>query len=108
MVGLEGAVSDYGMDEAYDIREADTRLRDMLPDHDRIYHDLGRDPMFDQRLIGWLNEFRGTARGKDGAELPPEDYVWLLDDEPIAMGRTVSLRIPDEVLELKPGQPITR
>ena len=23
---------------------------------------LGRDPLFDQRLIGWLNEFRGKAR----------------------------------------------
>ena len=62
MVGLEGAVQDYGMDEAYDIKEAESRLRDMLPDRDRIYHDLGRDPMFDQRLIGWLNEFRDTAR----------------------------------------------
>ena len=62
MVGLEGAVSDYGMDEAFDIKEADTRLRELLQDRDRIYHDLGRDPRFDQRLIGWLNEFRGEAR----------------------------------------------
>ena len=62
MAGVQGAVKDYGMDEAYDIKEAESRLRDMLPDRDRIYHDLGRDPMFDQRLIGWLNEFRDTAR----------------------------------------------
>lgn len=62
MVGLESAVEDYGMDEAFDIKEADQRLRDLLPDRERIYHDLGRDPLFDQRLIGWLNEFRGTAR----------------------------------------------
>ncbi len=62
MVGLESAVADFGMDEAWDIKEAETRLRDMLPDRERIFHDLGRDPMFDQRLIGWLNEFRGTAR----------------------------------------------
>lgn len=62
MVGLEAAVSEYGMDDAYEIKEADTRLRGMLQDMDRIYYDLGRDPMFDQRLIGWLNEFRGEAR----------------------------------------------
>jgi Xaa-Pro aminopeptidase len=62
MAGLDGAVSDYGMDEAYDIKEVDTRLRELLQDRDRIYHDLGRDPLFDQRLIGWLNEFRGEAR----------------------------------------------
>ena len=62
MVGLEQAVSDFGMDEAYDVAEVDTRLREMLQDRERIYYDLGRDPLFDQRLIGWLNEFRGTAR----------------------------------------------
>ena len=33
-----------------------------LHDQDRIYYDLGRNPLFDQRLIGWLNEFRGKAR----------------------------------------------
>jgi len=62
MVGLEAAVSDYGMDEAYDFKELETRLRDLLHDRDRIYFDLGRDPLFDQRLIGWLNEFRDEAR----------------------------------------------
>jgi Xaa-Pro aminopeptidase len=62
MAGLESAVSDYGMDEACDISEVDSRLQEMLHDRDRIYHDLGRDPLFDQRLIGWLNEFRGKAR----------------------------------------------
>jgi Xaa-Pro aminopeptidase len=62
MAGLESAVKDYGMDEAHDIGEAEKRLQELLHDRDRIYHDLGRDPLFDQRLIGWLNEFRGRAR----------------------------------------------
>lgn len=62
MAGLESAVADYGMDEAYDITEADKRLQEMLHDRERIYHDLGRHPLFDQKLIGWLNEFRGKAR----------------------------------------------
>jgi Xaa-Pro aminopeptidase len=62
MAGLEGAVADFDMDEAIDIKERDGRLREMLQDRDRIFHDLGRDPLFDQRLIGWLNEFRGETR----------------------------------------------
>lgn len=62
MVGLEAAVSKYGMDEAFEFKEAETRLRELLHDTERIYHDLGRDPMFDQRLIGWLNDFRGESR----------------------------------------------
>ena len=62
MVGLEGAVKEYGMDQAWDISEMEQRLKDMLPDRERIYYDLGRDPLFDQRMIGWLNELRGVAR----------------------------------------------
>jgi Xaa-Pro aminopeptidase len=62
MVGIEAAVSEFGMDEAYDIKQAEARLRDLLRDRDRIYYDLGRNPLFDQRLIGWLNEFRGEKR----------------------------------------------
>lgn len=62
MAGPEAAVSEYGMDEAHDVRKADAMLREMLQDMDRIYYDLGRDPLFDQRLLGWLNDFRGEAR----------------------------------------------
>ncbi len=62
MVGLDAAVSEYGMDQAFDFSEVEKRLPDLLHDRDRIYYDLGRNPMFDQRLIGWLNEFRGKSR----------------------------------------------
>lgn len=62
MVGLESAVADYGMDEAFEYKEMPTRLRDMLHDRERIFHDLGRDPRFDQQLIGWLNDFREESR----------------------------------------------
>jgi Xaa-Pro aminopeptidase len=62
MVGLEAAVGEYGMDAAYDFTEVESRLPAMLQDQDRIYYDLGRNPLFDQRLIGWLNELRDKPR----------------------------------------------
>jgi Xaa-Pro aminopeptidase len=62
MVGLEAAVSEYGMDQAYDFAEVGRRLPALLQNQDRIFYDLGRNPMFDQQLIGWLNDFRGKAR----------------------------------------------
>jgi len=62
MIGLEAAVEEYGMDEAYPIGELERRLPELLRDRVRICHDLGRDPAFDPRLIGWLNEFRGKPR----------------------------------------------
>jgi Xaa-Pro aminopeptidase len=73
MAGLEGVVSDYGMDRAFPFGEVGKRLPDILYDQERIYYDLGRDPLFDQRLIGWLNEFRGKAR--KGFHAPEEIHA---------------------------------
>jgi Xaa-Pro aminopeptidase len=62
MTGLRGAVADFGMDEAFTHEDVGKRLPAMLQDRERIYYDLGRTPLFDQRLIGWLNEFRDKPR----------------------------------------------
>jgi len=62
MAGLRGAVADFGMDEAFSHADIGKRLPAMLQNRDRIYYDLGRTPLFDQRLIGWLNEFRDKPR----------------------------------------------
>ncbi len=62
MVGLDAAVTEYGMDQAFDFSEVEKRLPGLLQDRDRIYYDLGRNPLFDQRLIAWLNELRGKSR----------------------------------------------
>lgn len=62
MTGLQGAVRQFGMDEAHDIEELGKRLPKLLQDRDRIYYDLGKSPQFDQRLIGWLNDFRDKPR----------------------------------------------
>ena len=62
MVGLDAAVEEYGMNQAFDIKEVGQLLPRLLQDQDRIYYDLGLNPLFDQRLIGWLNEFRDKPR----------------------------------------------
>ncbi|HMB59253.1 MAG TPA: Xaa-Pro aminopeptidase [Xanthomonadales bacterium] len=62
MSGLRGAVAEYGMDEAFSHEDIAKRLPGLLHNRDRIYYDLGRNPQFDQRLIGWLNEFRDKSR----------------------------------------------
>jgi Xaa-Pro aminopeptidase len=62
MAGLRGALTEYGMDEAFALEDLDKRLPGMLQDRERIYYDLGRAPAFDQRLIGWLNAFRDKPR----------------------------------------------
>ena len=72
--GIEGAVEDYGFDEAFPITEMNERLPDLLHGRERIFYDLGKDPEFDQLLIGWMNEFRAKTRKKF---LAPDEVIAL-------------------------------
>jgi Xaa-Pro aminopeptidase len=72
--GTEGAVAQFGFDEAFPISEAGERLPELLHGRERIYHDLGKDPDFDQVLIGWMNEFRAKTRKKF---LAPDEIIAL-------------------------------
>ena len=74
MTGTEGAVAQYGFDEAFPISEIAQRLPPMLHSRERVYYDLGKDPDFDQLLIGWLNEFRAKTRKKFQA---PDEIIAL-------------------------------
>ncbi len=62
MAGIEGAVNDHGMDEAYPFTELETRLPKLLRDRTRIFFDLGQVPEFDRKLIAWVNELRNRPR----------------------------------------------
>lgn len=74
MTGTEGAVEQFGFDEAFPISEAGQRLPGLLHDRERVYYDLGKDPDFDQLLIGWMNEFRAKTRKKF---LAPDEIIAL-------------------------------
>ncbi len=74
MAGTEGAVEQFGFDEAFPISEITQRLPQMLHGRERIYYDLGKDPDFDHLLIGWMNEFRAKTRKKFQA---PDEIIAL-------------------------------
>ncbi|HXD82870.1 MAG TPA: Xaa-Pro aminopeptidase [Rudaea sp.] len=68
--GQEGAVSEFGMDDAFPIADIDDILPGMLEGRSRVYYHFGRDADFDVQLIGWVNAVR--ARIKQGARAPHE------------------------------------
>lgn len=72
--GTKGVVEQYGFDEAFPIGEMEKRLPKLLHGCERVYYDLGKDPDFDQHLIGWLNEFRAKPRKKF---LAPDEIIAL-------------------------------
>lgn len=72
--GQDGAVADYGMDDAYPISDLDEILPGLLEGRSRVYYHFGRDKDFDLSLIGWVNRVR--ARMRQGAE-PPHEFLEL-------------------------------
>ncbi|MEO8162088.1 MAG: aminopeptidase P N-terminal domain-containing protein, partial [Arenimonas sp.] len=72
--GQEGAVAEFGMDDAYPISDLDDILPGLLEGRSRVYYHFGRDKDFDLSLIGWVNRVR--ARMRQGAE-PPHEFLEL-------------------------------
>jgi len=72
--GPEGAVDQFGMDDAYPIDDLDEILPGLLEGRTRVYYHFGRDAEFDLKLIGWLNRVRAQVRM--GAQ-PPHEFLEL-------------------------------
>ena len=60
--GLEGAIQDYGADDAFPIEDIAEILPGLLEDQDRIYCNMGRYLDFDNRMLQWVNEIRAKIR----------------------------------------------
>ncbi|ROR98857.1 aminopeptidase P [Sinobacterium caligoides] len=60
--GQEGAVENYGADQAFSIAEVDGKLPELLENMAAVYFGLGRDQDFDARVSGWLNSVRAKSR----------------------------------------------
>ena len=61
--GTEGAVSDFGADEAHPIEDLAAKLPDMLRGARRLYHVLGRDAALDAQIVALQEEIRRQSRG---------------------------------------------
>jgi Xaa-Pro aminopeptidase len=70
--GPEGAVSQYGADDAFPIDDIDDILPGLLEDRRRVYYSMGRHPEFDGHVLEWVNEVRAKARSGIAA---PEEFV---------------------------------
>ncbi len=68
--GLEGAVSIYGADDAFPIEDMDDILPGLIENRERLFYNMGNDPDFDQRVLGWVSRIRRQAR--DGVVVPGE------------------------------------
>ncbi|HEU0225274.1 MAG TPA: aminopeptidase P N-terminal domain-containing protein [Steroidobacteraceae bacterium] len=68
--GPEGAVKQYGADDAFPVGDIDEILPGLLERCARVYYTMGAHPEFDKRVIGWVNRLR--AQAKQGLHTPHE------------------------------------
>ena len=73
-LGPEGAVAYLGVDDAFPIDDLDEILPGLIEGTQRIYYSMGHYDVFDQRVIGWVNQIRKLVR--TGAA-PPADFTDL-------------------------------
>ena len=68
--GLEGAVAEYGADDAFPFSDLDDIMPGLLEQRERVFYAMGCDSDFDRRVSNWLNLVR--CRSRAGAHAPTE------------------------------------
>jgi len=72
--GQDGAISDYGADDAFPIDDIDDILPGIIEPCSRVYYTMGMYSDFDSRIAGWVNSLRsGLSRGLH----TPQEFVAL-------------------------------
>ncbi|WP_095101985.1 Xaa-Pro aminopeptidase [Pseudomonas sp. Irchel 3A5] len=72
--GQEGAIRDFGADDAFPINDIDDILPGLIEGRDRVYSAMGSNAEFDRHLMEWINVIRSKAHL--GAQ-PPNEFVAL-------------------------------
>ncbi len=68
--GLDGAVEQFGVDDAFPIADIDEILPGLMENKERVFYAMGSHRDLDQRMIGWLKEVRKKSR--QGVQAPGE------------------------------------
>ncbi|MCX7544872.1 aminopeptidase P N-terminal domain-containing protein [Marinicella gelatinilytica] len=72
MVGTEDAMSAFGFDQAFDVKEADQRIPLLMQDRERLVFKLGEHEQFDHKISGWV---RNIEQRKGQKSRAPEEFV---------------------------------
>ncbi|MCK5895778.1 MAG: aminopeptidase P N-terminal domain-containing protein [Cocleimonas sp.] len=70
MAGLEGAVEDYGADDAFPIEDIDDIVPGLMENRTAVHYSMGADAAFDQQVMSWMMGLRTKIRS--GVKAPHE------------------------------------
>jgi len=75
-LGLDGACERLGMDSAFPINDLDDILPNLMEGVARVYHPVGKDAAFDQKIIAWRERLRQLQRNQKGpGEMVSLEYL---------------------------------
>jgi Xaa-Pro aminopeptidase len=72
--GPEGALRDYGADDAFPISDLDEILPGLMENRAKVFYTVGVHREFDQRVLSWVNSLRSQSRQ---GRHPPHEIVAL-------------------------------
>ena len=72
--GPEGVLESHGADDAFPIDDIDDILPGLIEGRDRVYYAMGRDPLFDRRVMNWINVIRENV---GSGAVPPGEFLDL-------------------------------
>lgn len=68
--GLEGAMEEYGADDAFPFTDIDEILPGLLENKERVHYTMGAHADFDRQVMEWINTLRRKSR--TGVHVPGE------------------------------------
>ena len=97
--GVEGAMTAYGARAAYSIDQLDEKIGAYVADRERLFYTLGRDAGFNQRVLGWVQQWRhlrprsgkGPTAILDAAELIHEMRLLKTPEEVASLRQAVAI-----------------
>jgi len=72
--GPEGAVENFGADDAFPVQDINDILPGLLESRERVFYTMGSAPVFDKQVIGWVNHIRSQSRAGKHA---PDEFISL-------------------------------
>lgn len=78
--GPAAARETFLMDETHSIAKLDEIMPQLLANQHTVQCEVGGDPAWDARLIGWINQLRAQARSGVCAPVEIRDVRFVLDD----------------------------
>ena len=97
--GVEGAVAKFGAQAAYPIDKLDEKIGEYVSERERLYYTFGRDTLFNQRVLGWIQQWqllrprsgKGPAAILDPGEVIHEMRLLKSDEELACMRKAAAI-----------------